>query len=181
MNNSKIFNPNRPELAPYGLTCELWKPQPLPRFDRHNEIEINFFPKHGASYLISNRIIDIPPNRLVMFWALTPHKTMTFPGKEEYYVCTIPLTSFLSWKVDENMQHKLLHGEVLVAANEMTAEYDRHLLQMWHNNLSDDTHTMQETIMLEMKARLKRFAMEYEQLEKNREQSYSNENGKRFL
>lgn len=162
MEDFKTFNPSRQEFAPYGLTCERWRPQPLPRFDRHNEVEINYFPYGGASYLISNKIVEISARRLVVFWALAPHKTLKFLGEGDYYVCTIPLATFLSWKISGEMQKELFSGSVLSVADEGMADYDEWLLRMWHDDLSCGVHASQEVIMQEMKARISRFSQGYE-------------------
>ena len=38
----KHFDKYRADFKPYGLTCEMWEPYLMERFDRHNEIEINY-------------------------------------------------------------------------------------------------------------------------------------------
>ncbi|WOK07838.1 hypothetical protein RT717_04255 [Imperialibacter roseus] len=46
MMNSEIlnvFNENREEFKPYGITCEVWTPSLMRRPDRHNEIGLNYF------------------------------------------------------------------------------------------------------------------------------------------
>ena len=40
----KTFDEKRDEFKPYGLTCEIWRPQLMPKIDRHNEIELNYIP-----------------------------------------------------------------------------------------------------------------------------------------
>ena len=34
----KHFDKYRADFKPYGLTCEMWEPYLMERFDRHNEI-----------------------------------------------------------------------------------------------------------------------------------------------
>ena len=41
----KTFDEKRDEFKPYGLTCEIWRPQLMPKIDRHNEIELNYIPE----------------------------------------------------------------------------------------------------------------------------------------
>lgn len=53
MNSEKCysFDKFREEFKPYGLTCETWIPRVMPRYDRHNEIEINYLPQGNITYL----------------------------------------------------------------------------------------------------------------------------------
>ena len=55
METLKKFNPNHPDFAPYGLTCEKWLPIPASRLDRHNEIELLYFPEGGSTILVNNK------------------------------------------------------------------------------------------------------------------------------
>lgn len=168
MDETKTFDAWRREFAPYGLTCEKWRPLPIPRIDRHNEIEINFFPSGGATYVMSDREVRIPARRMIAFWAMLPHKTDMFVDDEDYYVCTIPLTTFLSWKISEEMQRDLLSGQVLVVDDLSMATYDEMLLEMWYESLKDSPSvTERETVMLEMRARMKRFSLGYERIAGN--------------
>lgn len=170
MEAEKVFDSRRREFAPYGLTCEKWKPQASPRIDRHNEIEINFFPEGGATYLFSNRIVDVPANRLIVFWALHPHKTMAFLCDKPYYTCTIPLSIFLSWQIDQEVQNLLMSGHILTAPDEMARSLDEQLLRQWYGDLQEDANAdLQEAVLLEMRARISRLALSYSVLEEKRE------------
>ena len=131
MKDSKVFNPQRRDLAPYGLTCEKWRPIPIPRMDRHNEIEINYFPNGGATYFINNKMVHFPEKHLIVFWALIPHKTMSFESDTEYYTCTIPLATFLSWNLNKKFKNDLLQGYQLVVPDRNVSDLDENLLQHW--------------------------------------------------
>lgn len=161
MKDSKVFNPERRDLAPYGLTCERWRPIPIPRMDRHNEIEINYFPNGGAIYFINNKMVHFPEKHLIVFWALIPHKTMSFESDTEYYTCTIPLSTFLSWNLNKKFKNDLLQGYQLVVPDESVSNLDEILLQHWQNDLSACDDNVREVVLGEMKARMKRFALNY--------------------
>jgi len=42
------------DLEPYGLTCEIWEPQPMHRADRHNELELNLLDSGSLTYLLGD-------------------------------------------------------------------------------------------------------------------------------
>lgn len=163
MERIKFLNPGRPVFSPYGLTCEKWKPQASPHLDRHNEIEINYFPRGGATYFFNNEMVEIPAGRMVAFWALLPHQTMSFEDDSNYYVCTIPLHIFLSWKIDGTMVAELLSGKILMSSEEQE-EGHLTMLQMdkWLADLEQtDCADIQEIVLLEMKAKMMRLSFHY--------------------
>jgi hypothetical protein len=66
------FEATRPDLAPYGFTCEVWEPVPMPRADRHNELELNLVDRGSLTYLPGGRSATVRARRLSAFWAATP-------------------------------------------------------------------------------------------------------------
>jgi len=61
-----IFDPSRPDFAPYGFTCERWTPQPMKRADRHNEIELNLLKQGSLTYLLGGNSVTISAGRLAV-------------------------------------------------------------------------------------------------------------------
>lgn len=162
MEQIKTFNPNRKDLTPYGLTCEKWKPEPSSRIDQHNEIEINYFPQGGATYFFNNKAIEIPSNRIIVFWAMYPHQTLSFQGNDSYYVCTIPLNIFMSWNIDSNLVNDLFAGKLLISPKLSQESIDSQMMKGWISDLEDDKKTRtQEIVLAEMKARIMRFSLSY--------------------
>lgn len=154
----KTFNAFRADFAPYGLTCEQWHTNVMPRFDRHNEIELNYFPEGGVTYFLQNRRVTIPPRRIVLFWGLIPHRIVHFDAPSLYYVCTIPLSLFLAWGLPQTFSSRILKGEILMDGDyERYADYDRLLMENWHTDLQDTTANA-HTTMLEMQSRLMRMS-----------------------
>lgn len=153
----KTFDENRDEFKPYGLTCELWTPKTTRRPDRHNEIEINYFTKGSITYLIYGTAITIPSRRLSVFWGLVPHQIIQCEGDAQYFVCTIPFSQFLEWKLPGAFVERILKGEVLIEATEEAAGHNEYLLQNWLNDVN--RKVVSEVMLLEMRARLCRFAL----------------------
>lgn len=156
------YNPKRNQCTPYGLTCEIWEPIVMPCFDRHNEVEINFFPNSTARYLISNKIVEVPKGKLTIFWGLIPHKTIEFSSDAPYYVCTIPLPTFLSWRISPRMQEDLFKGNVLTDSSECMPTIDEIMMQIWISNLENGREQFEEVVTAEIMSRMKRFAIQYQ-------------------
>lgn len=163
----KKFNPNRPDFAPYGLTCEKWLPIPASRIDRHNEIELIYFFDEGVTFFVNNQILRLPGRRLIVFWALLPHKSIRFASDAEYYTCTIPLNMFLSWSMDKHFQNVLLQGNVLATPDESNCRIDELLLNQWWTEMSETpSESLRVVVADEMRARLNRLALNYDILNK---------------
>ncbi|MEX1014844.1 MAG: helix-turn-helix domain-containing protein [Candidatus Paceibacterota bacterium] len=160
MQNSEIlhsFDENRDAFKPYGLTCEIWKPNLMSKPDRHNEIELNYFPDGTITYLLQENKITIPSKRLALFWGLIPHQIVHYEGNSPYYVCTIPFSHFLEWNFPPTVVDRVSKGEVLMEVSEEYADYDEFLLNKWIRDI--DHAQAVDVILLEMRARLNRLAM----------------------
>lgn len=127
--------------------------------DRHNEIELNYFPVGTITYLLQEEKITIPAKRLSVFWGLVPHQIVNFEGDSPYFVCTIPFSLFLEWKLPASFVDRILKGEVLLEASKDYSDYDEFLLNNWIRDV--DYPDAVEVILLEMRARLGRLAISH--------------------
>lgn len=151
----KTFNSNRNEFSPYGLTMEKWRPELMCRFDRHNEVEINYLIEGSITYLINGRKVTVPSGRIVMFWGLMSHQIIDFEKSAFYYVCTIPLSMFLLWNLPKPMIDRVLKGDVLVERESDKKEWDIFLFEQWFSDINSNDNVIAST--MEMNGRLHRF------------------------
>ena len=152
----KVFDETRDDFKPYGLTCELWSPGTMRRPDRHNEVEINYFVEDAITYLFQDRRVTIPARRLAIFWGLIPHQIVSIEGRAPYFVCTIPLSLFLEWKLPASFVDRVLKGDVLLELSEDHSLYDEYLLKNWISDMNSKDSVA--ITLLEMHARLMRMA-----------------------
>ena len=68
----KTFDEKRDEFKPYGLTCEIWRPQLMPKIDRHNEIELNYIPEGGITYFFPRKSDGSTSQNYAVLGAYTP-------------------------------------------------------------------------------------------------------------
>lgn len=151
----KTFNNNRNDFSPYGLTMEKWRPELMCRFDRHNEVEINYLIEGSITYLINGRKVTVPSGRIVMFWGLMSHQIIDFEKSAFYYVCTIPLSMFLLWNLPKPMIDRVLKGDVLVERESDKKEWDIFLFEQWFSDINSNDNVIAST--MEMNGRLHRF------------------------
>lgn len=152
------FNHERPDLTPYGFTCELWKGAIMRRPDRHNEIELNLMLRGALTYLIGGRKVTLGHGHLGAFWAALPHQIIGADGRPQYYVVTLPLAWFLQGGLPAVLVDGLLAGRFLIEAVASRLELDLGLCRGWENDLAGLGTEPPAAVMLEMQARLMRFA-----------------------
>jgi AraC-like DNA-binding protein len=152
------FDPERPDFAPYGFTCVRWRPSPMPRPDRHNEIEINLLQTGSLTYLLGGRKVRIEAQRLSVFWAAVPHQIIEFENTTEYFVATLPLAWFIQCRLPEELVQALLQGEVVAEAKADRAQSDLPLLTHWEDDLCHPGKELKRAVLLELEARLLRLA-----------------------
>lgn len=159
MPNSEIlhrFNENRDRFKPYGLTFEVWVPDVMRKPDRHNEIEINFFPEGNITYLFQGARVTIPPKSFALFWGLVPHQIVDFSESAPYFVGTIPLSRFLEWRFPAAFVDRVLKGEVLIDESGKYFHYDKFIFQQWIDDYAENRGV--DASLLEVRARLLRMA-----------------------
>ena len=156
---SLSFDPNRPDFAPYGLTCVHWRPSPMRRPDHHNEIELNFLESGTVTYLLGGRKTVIEAGRLSAFWAAIPHQVIDFGREPSYFVVTIPLQCFLQWRLPEHFVQPLLQGQLLGEPATDRATSDAQLFAHWEDDLEAGNRELERPVLLEMQARLVRLAL----------------------
>lgn len=162
LSNSEMirrFDEKRSVFKPYGFSCEMWLPNLMHRPDRHNEIEINFFPEEGITYLFQGKKIEIPANRFTLFWALTPHQIVDFEAGLPYYVCTVPFSVFLEWKLPASFVEKILNGEIISETNPIYSSVDETNFKLWFNDFQEKKNP--KIALLEVQGRVNRMAYEY--------------------
>lgn len=159
MRDSEIyhaFNEQRHEFRPYGLTSEFWIPNLMKKPDRHNEIEINYLTEGSITYFFQGSKITIPARSLTVFWGLVPHQIIKYTGSKPYFVCTIPLTQFLEWRLPSRFIDRVLKGEIIIENSGEHSSFDEFLLNNWIKDRSTkDGHV---PTLLEMRARFIRLA-----------------------
>jgi AraC-like DNA-binding protein len=155
---SKSFDQSRPEFSPYGFTCERWRPTPMARADRHNELELNLVPSGAVTYLLGGRRLTVPRGRLSAFWAAVPHQIVDVEGEEDYFVATLPLSWVLECGLPGGLTERLLQGQLVVDPEDHRLASDRALFTQWERDLGTPGIDRRRVVLLEMEARLLRLA-----------------------
>lgn len=159
----QTFDKSRPEFQPYGLSCVHWMPTQMPRPDRHNEIEINYFPKGQLTFLIKDRKIEVSDNQFLIFWALVPHQIIDVKDTTPYFVCTIPFKEFTEWNISPKVKDCLLNENIILADSNPGQELQEVIFKQWVNDLSGSDKEIERCVILEIQAKLSRIIAENDQ------------------
>lgn len=152
-----LFDPNRPDFAPYGFSCVRWTPSPMKRPDHHNEIEVNILEKGWVTYLLGGTKVRIRGGEMGVFWGAIPHQILDFAPGISYRVVTIPLAWFLQCRLPDRFVQPLLRGMVMTEKLSATRlKQDQALFSQWETDLTKPTDEIHQVVMLEMEARLRR-------------------------
>ncbi|MCX6045695.1 MAG: helix-turn-helix domain-containing protein [Chloroflexi bacterium] len=149
-------------LSGLGLRAWLGNPSLMPGPHRHSEIELNFVCEGTITYLHRDTLITIPAGRLALFWAAIPHQLVE-GHTSTYYFVTIPLETFLAWKLPQPFTQALLFGDLIMDDGENTI-YNQLLLQRWYADLGGDRAFI---ALMEIEARLWRLALDTRQSQLN--------------
>jgi AraC family transcriptional regulator, melibiose operon regulatory protein len=158
-NRPNSFDPNRPDFAPYGLTCVRWWPSPMRRPDHHNEVELNFLSSGSLTYLLGGSKTTVTAGKLGVFWAAIPHQIIGWGTAASYHVVTIPLQCFLQWRLPEHFVQPLMQGRLVSEPDDARASSDAQLLEHWEADLGSGRTELERPVLLEMQARLLRLAL----------------------
>ncbi|MCK0135957.1 helix-turn-helix domain-containing protein [Arenibacter sp. S6351L] len=152
----KHFDEKREDLAPYGLTCEVWRPNVMRRADRHNEIEINYLPEGSITYLIHDKKIHVEKGSFVVFWALLPHQIVDYEGDAPYFVITIPFGLISQWNMSKSFLDLLFKGRIQMFETVQNLQITTALFKQWVLDLESKLSYLNEVCALEIQAYLKR-------------------------
>jgi AraC-like DNA-binding protein len=153
------FDPSRRDFSPYGFSCVRWTPSAMPRYDRHNEIELNLLERGRLVYLLGGGKVVVPAGRLTVFWAGVAHRILDYERLTDYFVLTIPLAWFLQWRLPDDFTQRLLHGETVMESDEGRLASDRARFELWCEDARVGSEDRRHISLLEVEARLRRLAL----------------------
>ena len=133
---------------------------------RHNEIELNFVSSGAITYLFGSLSIEIKAGQLTLFWGALPHRLTHTEANTQLTWLTLPLASFLKFRLPEALTQPVLHGipvfDSSLQDNELNAD-DTRLFRRWLEDQNAPSTETQRILELELEARLRRFALRLEQ------------------
>lgn len=123
----------------------------------HGHIEFNYVTGASMTYQFDGKTVDIPPNRLVAFWAGIPHQTIgiTPISDERPRLANIyaPVDALLFMPHIAQLQVSLLGGAMIILPPDLA---DMSLMRRWYMDYRSNDVERLETLKMEMNALLRR-------------------------
>lgn len=141
----------------YGLSGWRCLPELMALPHSHTEIEINLLLEGEIVYAHRDRLVRLLPGRFAIFWAAIPHQLVERPAACDFCIFTIPLETFLGWKLPPLFVQDLLAGEIVIEPDASNAALDALMLPRWYVELSASADPT--VVLKEMEARLWRLAL----------------------
>lgn len=130
----------------------------MPSLHRHREIEVNLIVRGELEYLFGGNRVVLPEGQLAVFWATIPHGVVGVIKGTRYFCIHLPLVRFLRWQLPGELTRRLLHGEVVREEDTSWAARDFSLFEQWRQDLDRDIPDVNQVVLLELEARLRRLA-----------------------
>ena len=166
----------------FGLAGWVGQSRGMALAHRHLDLEINYVLAGTMTYLVGGGIVELPPRRICLLWGGVPHQMIHRPGAVEAIWVTIPLTIVMGWRLPDSLIRPLLTAGFI--ADSAPRLDDLALLRQWLHDLpargnrnsvpdksgaavnsnllnrdSTDSDTALGIVLLEIQARLRRFAL----------------------
>lgn len=123
----------------------------------HGHIEANFAINMELGYDVDGQPVQVPANRLVIFWAGIPHQmTSSTPRQQENFnLCNIyvPLDAFLMMHHIAPLQVALLGGGIIALPHSLC---DEDQVRRWYDDYRSGDFERTELVKMEMNALFRR-------------------------
>lgn len=146
------------EFLKVGLNSYERAPDKMPGPHRHNEIEFVYVKSGSATYLFGGSPVELKPRTLTLFWSGVPHYVSKFSASCILSGLEIPLAWVLQWKLPETLSRPLLNGRMLTESDKKLSPLDGAQVSRWHKDLKSGNEDLKRAVLLEIEARLWRFA-----------------------
>lgn len=141
-----------------GFTVLTGRRRPFVNLHRHNELEVGILLKGAQTAMFGHRHVLIPPNRLHVFWANTPHGPIRVDPGNTAVSIFIPLPWFLGWNLPKRLVEAILRGEVIMNRPQSKPCSDILLMRHWAELIRKGGEENRRMVLLELESRLRRLA-----------------------
>ena len=125
-------------------------------YHHHASVEINYLIGCDLVYSFSGRIVQVPRDRVTLFWGAIPHSVRDVKDTGRIVNIYISLSRFLSWGIATSFLEQVMSGAV-VAGCRIT--HDRQIFSGWVNEYPRGDPAWQRLLLGEIEMRIRRLAL----------------------
>lgn len=165
----------------FNITCRQEASSVWDCYHQHDEIELKLglTPWHMTAF--NERLIKIDQAALILFWGNVPHRIVEIGEKESRHCwITIPLGTFLRYRIPESFVHRILGGEIIYLDRDPEFDHDCLRFKQWGQDLSLRNPARERCVELELEARLIRLAFDYDPRTRHRYMTHPGQMDKVF-
>lgn len=157
-NHDRHFYSRNRAFGRFGI--RIFEPELMPLPHWHGHVELNFAMNVRMTYDFDGTRLEVPPGRLVLFWAGVPHQLTGIEPQAEAPMrlanIYLPLDSFLQMRHIMALQAALI-GRGMVALPEQMCDGD--LVQRWYQDYRSGDFERAEIVKMELNALFRRAAV----------------------
>lgn len=127
---------------------------------QHPEMELLIFEHGPVKMLYGGRMLEVPPERLVLFWGAMPHQALAAAARTVSHVLYLPVPLLMQWQLPAWLLRRLMDFEVLIEPTPGAPAGDLDCMKQWIRLLERRSLEADRIALLEVEARLRRVAME---------------------
>ena len=135
-------------------------PQLMPAEHSHGHIELNWLTAGSMEYRFAGRPVTVPAERLVMFWAGIPHRTVKLDRgpADDGRQCNVylPLDSFLHMPHLGRLTETMMGGGVIM---HLADAIEQQTLKRWYQDYRSGTPERSDILKAEISTMLRRTAL----------------------
>lgn len=135
------------------------RPRGEPSVHQHPDVELHVFEHGDVSMLYGGRPLDVPPDRLVLFWGAMPHQALKAASHAVSHVLYIPVPMLIQWQLPAWFLRRLMDFDVLIEPTPGEPASDLDSLKHWIRLLGRRSVDADRVVLLEVEARLRRMAL----------------------
>jgi AraC-like DNA-binding protein len=154
--------------SPIHLTARSQKPQPGPEgrtvgtstVHQHPEVELLVFEGGPVTMLYGGRPLEVPPERLVLFWGAMPHQALEASPEVMAHVLFLPVPLLMQWQLPGWFPRRVMDFDVLIEPTRGSPAGDLDALRHWIRLLGRRSVEADRIVLLEVEARLRKMALD---------------------
>jgi AraC family transcriptional regulator, melibiose operon regulatory protein len=158
-NHERHFYASNRAFGRFGM--RIFEPQVMPQPHWHGHIEANFATEMTMIYDVDGQMVNVPANRLVLFWAGIPHCLTSVqplsPGVHKLCNIYLPLDAFLMMHHITSLQVALLGGGMIALPEGLCSATE---LQRWYADYRSGDFERTELVKMELNALFRRCLLE---------------------